>query len=294
MPKIGRRVFVAAIGSVTHGGDDVAVSVAQLGRSLRPGGIQEAWFFPRGTLIGTVVEVLPRSAFSDERAGCSGWYELLCDRRNRAAGKARVGAVERVVDRSVRRVHHQIMTRRDLAAVLPEGRGLDTRVKWRGRAVAQCRVAELVEDDAGSGREVVVDDPIDRRLPVRFGVRRRSFRVTPAGRFGDDRHLDLARPFEQPFRVRFRRNQPLVEETLMDAVGELQPVFGMGHQLLVKPLRVAVLEGVAGRPRPVAVHVQVAFEQRVLGVVGEEQEPPVAGSVADSVPVVRPVVAEEV
>ncbi len=89
-----------------------------------------------------------------------------------------------------------------------------------------------------------------------------------------------------------RRQQTIVKQVLISVVGESQPVIGIGHELLMYPLRIAVLEEVSAWIR--ACSIRHTLRHNVFGVVNGVTESFFTGAVADAEPVVDPCVAEKV
>ena len=218
-------VFIGGIASVIEQRDFIAVAIAQLRRSLGPGGVVELRIVPGPipgdtALVGSVVEIFPCRTGPHQRGAAGLGGELFGGRRRGAVGQSRIGAVGRVIDRPHRVGvgQHQRETGLDESAVLVHLGRVERRV--------ESDIAPLLEDVIGTLGEVCVYGPVDLVQPVVAGAGRvhvLEAAITPASRFADDGPVDDVGQIGEAGLVGLDAQRSVVEHVLVNAVGKFLP-----------------------------------------------------------------------
>src|SRR5690606_14223246 len=124
-----------------------------------------------------------------------------------------------------------------------------------------------------------IAESVDLVLPVRETERLRAPRVPPPGRFGQKGGRNLCCPLVQALERLLSRECPIIEKVLVCPIREPQSILTGRHQLLVNPLRIAVLEKRSPRIWTSSIRVSVVFrKKRMLVVVGEVDKALVAST----------------
>ena len=92
--------------------------------------------------------------------------------------------------------------------------------------------AELPQDNIAPPRNEYVVQVLYVIEPILLGERiidARRMTVAPAGRLGDDRQIDLIGPHLQSGDHSRGRQQAIVEHVLVNPIGELPAIIGMGR-----------------------------------------------------------------
>jgi len=189
---------------------------------------------------------------------------------DRAAGQARIAAVEAVVDRSGRGRDAQRRAGLERPAVLLgavdlEAGGLGARV--------EPAVAQLLDQGPVALRQVGVEDPVALVLPVGGLVGRARDHVAPAGRLRADGGRDLVGQGLVAGDGRRRGQCAAVEQVLVGAVRKqhlevdvhAEPIVGLGGVVAVGRADARHVPGRIANPRQPHGHLRVPGEELEAG-----------------------------